>query len=265
MMNAACIVDRVGRGVQAALETNQLFLGVEQYEFENADIHPEYVTTVKIAENLTGPEVVVSLEAKMKMLRHHAARIVRLRNCGPGSKWERGSQLIERLEGYKFGKRDGQRLDILVRTNDPLAPPALVAEAKLGARNLVGVVTDIDRVFRLLRMFWDVEVLDGHRMYGAVVFHSMLEGSDMNALTRRSSNLLDAIRAHLRELSDVHEWLRHEAGLIRSFEVEEPVYGYWEFYGDGLFEDVFGKDKFAFAPGLVLLGNADDITPAAFG
>ena len=87
----------------------------------------------------------------------------------------------------------------------------------------------------------------------------------MDALTRRSSNLLDAIRAHLRELSDAHTWLRHEADLLRPFEVEEPVYGYREFYDDGSYENVFGKDKFAFAPGLVLLGNADDITPAAFG
>lgn len=146
MVDAKYIVDRMGMGVQAALKTNALFLGVEQFEFENADIHPEYVTTVKVAEHLTGPECVVSLEARIKMLGHHAAGIVRLRNSGSKPKWERGSKLIERLDRYKFGKRGGQRLDILVHTTDPAAPPILVAKAKLGARNLADFVTGINRM-----------------------------------------------------------------------------------------------------------------------
>ena len=264
MVDAAYVVERIGKGVQEALKTNQLFLGVEQFEFENADIRPEYVTTVKVAEQLTDPELIVSLEARMKMLRHHAAGIVRLRNCGSSAKWERGSKLIERLRGYEFGKRDGERLDILVRSMDAAAPPVLVAEAKLGVRNLAGIVTDIDRIFRLFRMYREVEVLDCHSMYGAVVFHLMLDGKDTDALTRRSSNVLNAVRAHLKELSDTHQWLRHKADLLRSFDIAEPVYGYREFHEDGSYENVFGKDQFAFAPGLVLLGNADDIGSVAF-
>ena len=136
---------------------------------------------------------------------------MRLRNCGSNTKWERGSKLIERLGRYKFGKRDGERLDILVRTKDPVAPPVLVAEAKLGIRNLAGIITDIDRVFRLLRMYREVEILGCHSMYGAVVFHLMLDGKDTDALTRRSSNLLNAVRTRLKELSDTYPWLRHNS------------------------------------------------------
>ena len=234
------------------------------FEFENADIHPEYVTTVKVAEKLTDPEFVVSLEAKMKMLRYHAAGIVRLRNCGSKSKWERGSKLIERLDGYNFGKSDGQRIDILVRTTDPVAPPVLVAEAKLGHGIwLVSSRTSTESsVYSECIGMWRSSTATG--MYGAVVFHSMLDGKDMNVLSGRSSNRLNAIRAHLKELSDTHSWLRHKADLLHSFKIVDPVYGYREHCDDGSYEDVFGKDMFAFAPGLVLLGNANDIASAAF-
>ncbi|WP_148560934.1 hypothetical protein [Magnetospira sp. QH-2] len=85
-MNAQEVVNRIGDGVKAALNTNQLFLGVEQFEFENADIHPEYVTTVKVAENLTGPSVVVSLETHMKTLRHQALGSGPIKGI-PNSRW----------------------------------------------------------------------------------------------------------------------------------------------------------------------------------
>ena len=264
MIDANFIVQSIGKGVQAALKTNQLFLGVEQFELENADIHPEYVTTVKVAEHLTGPELIVSLEAKMNTLRRHATGIVRLKNRGSQPDRERGSELIRRLNTYKFGKSDRQRLDILVRTTGFDTPPVLVAEAKLGARNLAGIVTDIDRIVCLLRMYEEAKLLEKHRMYGAVVFHSMRDGQDTDALTRRASNLLSAIRAHLNELSHIYQWLNYKADLLRSFAISEPVYGYREFYEDGASEDVFGKDQFAFAPGLVLLGKPEDINTVCF-
>ncbi len=47
MMGADEIVRRIGKGVRAALTTNERFLGAEQFAFENADIRPEYVATVK--------------------------------------------------------------------------------------------------------------------------------------------------------------------------------------------------------------------------
>jgi len=36
-----------------------VFLGIEEDAFTNADIHPEYVTTVEVAKKLTAPDRVV--------------------------------------------------------------------------------------------------------------------------------------------------------------------------------------------------------------
>jgi len=262
-MNAQDIVDRIGSGVQAALKTKQLFLGIEQFEFENADIHPEYVTTVKIAENLTGldPEVVVSLETHMKMLRRQAMRIVRLKNW---SDKDRRAEIERRISRYKFGKKDRQRLDVLVKPADALSPPYLIAEAKLGVHNLSGVLEDIDRIVKLLRMYEEAGVLEKHAVYGAVVFHLMQEGANAQGLESRAGNFLAGVSAHLSDISSKHSWLNSKPGLLTSCQVVEGVSGYQEYHDDGTVEDVFGKDGFAFMPGLVLLGNADDISTVSF-
>lgn len=260
-MNAQDIVDNIGSGVQAALKTNQLFLGIEQFEFENADIHPEYVTTVKIAENLTGPEVVVSLETHMKMLRRQAIGIIRLNNWRDK---DRRAEIEKRISRYKFGKKDSQRLDVLVKPADPLSPPHLMAEAKLGVHNLSGVLEDIDRIVKLLCMYEEAGVLGKHAVYGAVVFHLMQEGVSAKDLQSRAGNFLTGISAHLSDISPKHDWLNSKPGLLTSCQVVEGVSGYQEYHDDNTVEDVFGKDGFAFMPGLVLLGNADDISTARF-
>ena len=260
-MNAQDIVDRIGKGVQAALKTNQLFLGIEQFEFENADIHPEYVTTVKIAENLTAPEVIVSLETHMKMLRHQAIRIVRLNNVRDK---DICAKIEKRVSRYKFGKKDSQRLDVLVKPADAGAPPHLMAEAKLGIRNLAGVLEDINRVLKLLCMYQEAHCLEKHNVYGAVVFHLMQEGASAEELKSRADNFLIGISAHLSDISSKHNWLKSKLGLLTSCQVVEDVSGYKEYHDDGSEEDIFGKDGFAFVPGLVLLGNAADIWSVNF-
>lgn len=53
------VVDKIGRGVQAALRLNQSFLGVEQSEVEPADVRPECKIQVEIAEKLMEPDVAV--------------------------------------------------------------------------------------------------------------------------------------------------------------------------------------------------------------
>jgi hypothetical protein len=49
-MDAQEIAKAIGEGVAKALSTNQFFLGIEEDAFKNADIHPEYVTTVEVAK-----------------------------------------------------------------------------------------------------------------------------------------------------------------------------------------------------------------------
>ncbi len=260
-MKAAEIVSKIGAGVKAALKTNQLFLGIEQFECENADIHPEYVTTVKVAEHLTAPEHIVSLETHMKTLREQALRLARIRNLKTPDKWRKIEPLLRQ---YTFGKKDSQRLDILVRSADPLSPPLLLAEAKLGIHNLAGVIEDVNRVARLLSMYDDAELLADNHVYGAIVFHLMQEGGKAEGLNDLASNFLIGINAHLTNLTLKRTWLKHKVDLLSSAQIIEDVCGYREFHDDGTVEDVFGKDRFSFAPGLILLGNADDIEGVPF-
>ena len=254
LINAAEIVDRIGKGVRAALKTNELFLGIEQSETRNADIHPEYITTVKVAEEFIGPSFRVDVEPQMKLIREKARNILRLNN--------RLNKNIHCLDKYTFGKSDGKRLDLLVRSDEFGPPPILVAEAKLGAKNKAGIIKDINRVFRLLRMHFEVGLLRDDCMYGAVVFHYMENGEDWNGLKKKSCKLLSEIKNHLSGMSENHGWLKCDAGLLPFNGIQEPIYSYIEDYENGIQQEVFGKDAFAFAPGLVLLGNCDDVDTA---
>lgn len=169
-----------------------------------------------------------------------------------------------KLAPFKFGKKDSRRLDILVMQADALQPPLLMVEAKLGVRNLPGVIQDIDRLVRLFDMYHAVGLLAEHTTYGAAVFHSMEEGNDKGVAGSRAQSQLQGVRAHLDTVRAARPWLKTKAGLPSHGAVTEPVVGYTEHYEDGATEDVFAKDCFHFAPGLVLLGNAPDVATAQF-
>lgn len=260
-MDAQEIVDAIGEGVESALATNKLFLGVEVDGFQNADIHPEYVTTVEVAKKLTGVDRQVSLEAHMKELRRQARTIAWLKR---GREQADLKVVATQLAPYKFGKKDSQRLDILVRQADSSMPPLLMVEAKLGVRNLKGVIEDVDRLVRLFDMYDAVGLLKEHKIYGAAVFHSMEEGNNTGAAGVRAQTLLQGIQAHLASESSLRPWLKWSAGLPSTGTVIQPVTGYTEHYEDGTTENVFARDSFHFAPGLVLLGNAPDVSTVKF-
>ena len=260
-MNSEFIVERIGLGVEDALKTKARFLGIEKFEFRNPDIRPEYLTTVKVAERLASSDYEVELEASMNKVRHLAEAIVRLRSSGGESGQQRRRELLEQLRVCEFGKR---RLDIIVHSNQDFTPPVLVAEAKLGVGNRKGIVRDIDRVFRLINMFHEVEALEKHSMYGAVLFHSMVDGGVSSDLRKKSSSLLCEVNVHLSKLHRKHSWLFCKAGLLSSFLRTEEQKGKEEIYEDGSREIVHAKDGFTFAAGLVLLGNAQDICTVKF-
>lgn len=261
-IDAQEIVTSIGRGVADAFATNRLFLGVEVGAFQNADIHPEYVTTVEVAKQLTAPDRKVSLEAHMKELRKQARSLSWMALGGnkavlPG--------IDSKLAPYQFGKKDSQRLDILVRLADALQPPLLIVEAKLGIRNLPGVVQDIERIVRLLDMYEALGLLAKYTVYGAAVFHSMEEGNDTGAAGAKAQTLLQGVQTYLASVVAARSWLKAKAGLLQQHgTIIQPVTGYTEHYDDGSSEAVFAKDCFSFAPGLVLLGNAADVTTAQF-
>jgi hypothetical protein len=260
-ITAQAIVQAIGDGVAQALSTNQLFLGVEEDMFKNADIHPEYVTTVEVAKQLTAPDRVVSLESHMKELRGNARFLAR----GFSRVTNKTFPDIDRiLTEYRFGKKDSQRLDILVRSSTPSGPPLLIAEAKLGVKNLMGVIHDITRVVRLLTMYNDLQLLDKYNVYGAVLFHFWEEGNDVGSPNQQANNLLIGINEHLLSLKPKKPWMNSRAGLLTHGARIQAITGYRETHDDGYEEDVFAKDSFTFAPGLVLLGNAADVSSASF-
>lgn len=259
-MNAEEIVRSIGLGVNNALHASQLFLGVEQFAFENADIHPEYLTTVKVAEQLTGPSRVVSLETHMKDLRQQARARARLK-CG-GSTTSIAA-IDAALLPFQFGKKDSCRLDILVRQSDLGSPPLLILEAKLGIDNLHGVVRDVDRIIRLFDMLEVVGLLDAS-LYGAAVFHLMEDGATTAIPTAKAATLIAGVKAHLAVQKRARPWLNYQAEMLTHAHTLAPVDGYLETYDDGTSEPVFGKHGFYFAPGMVLLGQAADVNSVTF-
>ena len=259
-MNAQDVVNHIGKGVRCALETNRLFLGIEKSETENAGIHPEYVATVKVAENLIDARYIVSLEARMRDIRTNAIGLVRLRNLRCRKVRER---ILAAMGEFKFGKKDSRRLDILVRSEGD-SPPILFAEVKLGVRNVAGILKDIERIFRLLDMHHQAELMKCDDIYGAIVFHSMVEGKAKSGNIGHGSKFLCEIRKDLKEKSQHYKWLKCEADFLYSFQLKEPISGYEEFHEDGTVENIFQKAGFAFTPGLVLLGNADDVKTVNF-
>jgi len=258
------IVDAIGNGVLQALNTNQLFLGVEEDAFNNANIHPEYVTTVEVAKQLTAPDRIVSLETHMKVLRRDARSLALSFKDALNKQKQKRDEVDEILARYRFGKKDSQRLDVLVRSSSPERAPLVIAEAKLGVHNLPGLLKDINRVVRLLMMYMDLKLLGRHYIYGAVLFHYWEEGNHTGTPNQQACNLLTGIDAHLKSLKPKKPWLNARGGLLTHGSKIQAVTGYHEIYTDGYEEDVFGKNSFTFAPGLVLLGNAVDVNSAKF-
>jgi hypothetical protein len=261
VMNAQYIVESIGHGVAEALTTNQLFLGIEEDAFRNADIHPEYVTTVEVAKKLTAPDRIVSLETHMKELRWHAQGLARMHaNFNPN----KIATINQSLARYQFGRKDRARIDILVRSSDTSSAPLLIAEAKLGVKNLPGIIRDVERVTKLLSMYHDLNLLSSHVIYGAVVFHLMEEGEKVKARKKKAQTLLANIEAYLRDLRSKNSWINARVGLLNHGAKAKPTTGYKEIHEDGTEELVFAKNSFTFAPGLVLIGNAADVNTATF-
>lgn len=259
-MDAAEIIDRVGAGVLAALDTSERFLGVEAFAYRNADIKPEYITTVKVAEQLTAPERVVTLEASMKGLRGRAAGVGRWNNLNSKSAWSAITAAI-RQANYAFGK---ERVDIRVDEASGDRPPLLIVEAKLGVQNTKGVEKDIDRLVNLFDLYENTGALTKHVMYGAVVFHAMQEQGTKDTLPAFSQKMFEHIEAHLRVLRLARPHLNFRANPLSATLRIGDICGDIEVHPDGTVERTFEKHGYAFQAGLVLIGNALDVLTVKF-
>lgn len=253
------IVDSIGKGMKAALKLSNEFLGAECVDYEFPVIRPEYLATVKVAENLTQPDGCVRLEAVMRNLRENACARQRLLHKGNPQVW-----LKHIRDTYKFGKRDGERLDILVSSSDCWDLPYLIVEIKLSAKNTAGIKKDIDRILKIMSMYDELGFLESHQVYGAVVFHSMEDGSDLSQLASIMESLVAKMEKYCKKKSEAHSWLHYKIGLITGGSVAEPVRGQVVEYEDDTVEKEFCRDKYAFVPTLILLGNATDIESVRF-
>ena len=261
-MNADEIVAAVGRGVKNALLTNQHFLGAEQGRIRNADIRPEYLMTVKLAEELAAVDHVVEPEASMKKLRDHARALACFKALGKKDKaLEAAVREALNQKNYDYGK---ERIDILVLGSSVLEPPLLLVETKLGVKNADGVIKDIDRVVKLLGMYNKAGLLDKHHVYGAVVFHAMEEQGTATSLEELAAEILRRIATHLAFLRPHHPALIFKAGLLSNSLIQESASAFEEDHGDGTSEMIFARDQFAFQAGLVLIGNAPDVISVRF-
>lgn len=257
------IVTLIGQGIENAFQTSIRFLGVEIDRFSNTDIHPEYLTTVEVAKSLIAADRHVSLETHMKELRTRARKLASMNKAKTGATL---SSIDLTLAGYRFGKADSQRLDILVRLAEEDRPPLLMVEAKLGDGKLPGIIQDIDRILRLFDMYESLGLLTDHKVYGAVVFHSIEEDNTSGTTTAAAQSLLAAVNAYLAlpSVTTGRSQLHSKAGLLKTGSVLQPVTGYVEDYDDGQSETIFAKKSFYFAPGLILLGNDANIPTVTF-
>lgn len=262
-MKAQDIVDRIGSGVAKALATKSLFLGLEGGTYDNPELKPEYVTTVKVGEALIDASHVVRLEASMRRLRDATLAHARMKLI---NKKDELAKLEAAFQPFNFGKK---RLDVLVLSPNGFEPPILMAEAKLGVGNIAGVLRDIERVVTLFQML-DLAGLRSDTTYGAIVFHFMHEdtvddsGGIVRATTAGANLLLDGVANQLAFLAQARPWLNAKAGLLTTAGHSTTTSGHLEVYDDGSVNGEFEKHGYTFVPGLILLGSAPDVKTVRF-
>lgn len=274
MITADIVVGEMAKGVGRALQTSQLLLGAERLEFEHPEIQPEYLVTVEAAKALSGPDRTVGLEVLMKGVRENAARTARrhafvthrpLTSLG----FLQQSAKIDSIVASHTPQADDtdkKRFDIVVFSSERDVSPLLIAEAKLSRQTPAAICKDIMRVAKMLRLHHELEI--GQSTYGAVFFYRMLKrGKAVDSLNKRAEPLLRIIDTCLADLTTLPEysWLRGRAGLLKRGSVVEAIQAYDLIDDVGqTIEPVYSRHGFAFAPGLVLLGEAADVDTVTF-
>jgi hypothetical protein len=165
---------------------------------------------------------------------------------------------------FQFSKKGSGKKRIDIGVFSPEKEPLLIAEAKLGSRPPSKIIADIDRVIKLLQMHKELAVDDN--LYGAIFFYRMLRGGSDAGVRGRAKSLLARINSYLEaeKVKPGQEWIKSKANLLTRGSVAGAVQVYEESHEDGATEQVFARKGYAFAPGLVLLGRADDVETVMF-
>ena len=258
-MNAQEVVNSIAQGMREAHKLSEAFLGAEQIDYEVPIIRPEYLATVKIAEQLTDPSMCVALEAPMKDVRSKLCSGLRIMKNNPAKGWFKNIG-----ERFRFGKKDGERLDVLVSPSVPFEHPMLLIEIKLSVRNISGLKKDVERILKIMLMYNELDLLKKQKIYAAVVFHELVEGIGIVAFNNVLKKHIQKLDKFCDSKSKEHKWLRYKVGPLTRGTVVEPIKGQEIVYAEGQAELEFCRDKYIFSPGLILLGNAPDIETVQF-
>lgn len=269
MITADDIVGEISEGVINAFQTSKFLLGAASIS-DYPQIKPEYLVTVEVAKRLSQMERKVGIETHMESLQSsaHANALTKafLKYKGrTNHEYKARRAEIEAIlakSEFQFSPNGTKRIDIAVFSED--CKPLLIAEAKLGGQAPDAIIADIDRVIKLLKMHRELGVDDN--LYGAVFFYRMLKGGSHSGVCGRAKDLLNRINSHLENEKTKPDqgWIRAKAGLLTRGKITEPVQVYEELHDDGSAEDVFARKGFSFAPGLILLGHAEDIQAVTF-
>ncbi len=279
-MNAKEIIDSVGKGINAAFQTSQKFLGERIFD-ENTRIKPEYISTVKIAEQLTGYDRVVKLENQMRGI---GRKVLIDASCRPLPKAEGNNTPFEEMKlalqkeserrnessiriysgKYGFPRKSTKRIDITVASNQDSkkSAPFLLIEVKLGGNNKTKFIKDLDRLAKLISMYNDAGHLSDRNIYGVIVFELMKEDCNNEDLKKITKKRLSKLDLHLKKLAKSYDWLKYKVGLIEQHAITEDATGYETEDGNGNTYSELAKRGFAFSPAMVLIGNAADIKDA---
>jgi hypothetical protein len=263
-MDAKEITQSIGRGIEAAFKTSKEFRGLEIVE-NNTDIKPEYISTVKIGENLTGAYRIVELETKMGKIKRDILGNTFFnqpkKSVKFGSPWEQMEKLRKKLLDYDLGKKGGKKIDVAVRKNEE-SPPFLLVEIKLSSCSIKKLKEDIDRLVMVLSMYFDAGLFSSKNIYGVLAFHFMKEESDESNLSDDACKRFTELNDYLTEKAEAYPWLNYNLGLIKDFSSSEDTTIFEEMDSDGKCHLELDKLGYNFSPAMVLLGNASDIKDA---
>lgn len=248
------IIECIGHGISDAFGVNDQFLGMDGSTYRNANIKPEYISTVKVGERFTGANRIVTLEMIMKDIRHSLG----IPMYEVNKPWEKYTALRNQIKNkYKFGKK---RIDVAVQnTSGPSNAPFLLIEIKLDPNNKKGIIEDLNRLIRLLDMYYYANVTKKLPVYAALAFAIQKEDCDKKGLYTFAKSTIEDIEEHLTSKKMKHTWLKAKVGIIAEhLKVTQPTAEELD-HGNGNTENVFAKSGYAFAPAMVLLGFEKDI------
>lgn len=255
-LNAEAVLQKVGEGFQQAYKLAEKFEGWGYPSIP--EIRPEYLLTVKLAEAITGPDFKVKLEAPIKEILRDAGLYFRWRDTGHPLKRHKFRPFP--FSDY-YSAKTSKLLDICVR-EDHAEHPFLFIEVKLDGKNTAALIKDLERLIELLALFQACGAMKLGDLYAVSIFSFHKEDMDKSNLKNPHKAAITKVRKLLKEETGRRPWLNYKIGILESAVIEGDYGVEDDVHVDGSIEQILVHDKYALAPVVTLLGNAQDVTNA---